>query len=87
MTALRMSQAKGEGANDRSPRISLTKQATATPSPAGCAKSAVQNYAERMVSSHHKTYGTALLIKYVKTSLAAKKVSVCYRTEELKNGA
>ena len=28
MTALRMSQAKGEGANDRSPRISLTKQAT-----------------------------------------------------------
>jgi len=40
-----------------------------------------------MVSSYHKTYGAALLIKYVKTSLAAKKVSVCYRTEELKNGA
>jgi len=52
--------------------ISLTKQAAATP-PAGCAKSAVQNCAERMVSSHHKTYGTALLIKYVKTSLAAKR--------------
>ena len=67
--------------------ISLTKQATATPSPQAARKSAVQNYAERMVSSHHKTYGTALLIKYVKTSWAAKKVSVCYRTEELKNGA
>lgn len=87
MTALRMSQAKGEGANGRSPRNQPDKAGHRNVPPQAARKSAVQNYAERMVSSHHKTYGTTLLIKYVKTSLAAKKVSVCYRTEELTNGA